>query len=74
MEGEKRRFGYAGGRFDAYTQRHYDRADRVLMEASMLEYSVQAMDTLLGGAADEVSDERGGRGRRGDVRRAARNG
>ncbi|SJX62165.1 related to UTP13-U3 snoRNP protein [Sporisorium reilianum f. sp. reilianum] len=31
-----------------YTERHWQRADRTLIEASMLEYSVEAMDTLLG--------------------------
>lgn len=36
-----------------YTERHWQRADRVLIEASMLEYSVQAMDTLLGFDQDD---------------------
>ncbi|KAJ1024684.1 hypothetical protein NDA13_004611 [Ustilago tritici] len=44
-----------------YTERHYSRVDRLAVEASMLEYSLQAMDTLLGlgedGEAEEEEEE-----------------
>ncbi|WFC95618.1 U3 small nucleolar RNA-associated protein 13 [Malassezia brasiliensis] len=33
-----------------YTERHYARADRMLVESAMLEYTLQAMDSVLGGA------------------------
>lgn len=42
-----------------YTQRHYDRADRVLIESAMVEYSVLAMDSLLG---PDEGDDREGKG------------
>ncbi|TKY86358.1 hypothetical protein EX895_004507 [Sporisorium graminicola] len=42
-----------------YTERHWQRADRTLIEASMLEYSVEAMDTLLGVDADEEEAHQG---------------
>lgn len=31
-----------------YTQRHYDRAQRILTESAMLEYTLASMDTVLG--------------------------
>ena len=48
-----------------YTERHWQRADRTLIEASMLEYSVEAMDTLLGPDFDEDSEEEVGGGENG---------
>ncbi|WFD07219.1 U3 small nucleolar RNA-associated protein 13 [Malassezia vespertilionis] len=35
-----------------YTERHYARADRMLVESAMLEYTVQAMDAHLGMGGD----------------------
>ncbi|GAC95727.1 hypothetical protein PHSY_003303 [Pseudozyma hubeiensis SY62] len=49
-----------------YTERHWQRADRVMIESSMLEYSVEAMDTLLGfddGEEEEEVEEEDGEGR-----------
>ena len=43
-----------------YTERHWLRADRTLVEASMLEYSVEAMDTLLGAGEGREEKEEGG--------------
>ena len=31
-----------------YTERHYARVDRMLVESAMLEYTLQAMDTIIG--------------------------
>ncbi|KAJ9475227.1 U3 small nucleolar RNA-associated protein 13 [Pseudozyma hubeiensis] len=45
-----------------YTERHWQRADRVLIESSMLEYSVEAMDTLLGFDDGEEEEEEEGEG------------
>ena len=36
-----------------YTERHYARADRLLMESAMLDYTLQAMDSLVGEQMDE---------------------
>ncbi|KAJ1572153.1 hypothetical protein NDA12_007591 [Ustilago hordei] len=44
-----------------YTERHYSRVDRLAVEASMLEYSLKAMDTLLGlGEHGEAEEEEEG--------------
>ncbi len=51
--------GDIGGRVAAYTERHWARADRTLIEASMVEYSVQAMDTLLGVGDEDDGEEEG---------------
>ena len=40
-----------------YTERHYARADRMLVESAMLEYTLHAMDSVLGVAAEEPMDE-----------------
>lgn len=45
-----------------YTERHYARVDRLRVEASMLEYTVQAMDSLLGAMSDEEEEEVEGEG------------
>ncbi len=37
----------------AYSQRHFQRADRTRIEAAMLEYSITAMDSLLGPQDDD---------------------
>ena len=41
-----------------YTERHYARVDRMLVESAMLEYTLQAMD-VLGGLDDGVDDAAG---------------
>ncbi|EST08550.1 WD40 repeat [Kalmanozyma brasiliensis GHG001] len=40
-----------------YTERQWARADRTLIEASMLEYSVEAMDTLIGFDDEDMQEE-----------------
>ncbi|PWZ02059.1 WD40 repeat-like protein [Testicularia cyperi] len=40
-----------------YTQRHFDRADRTLVESSLVEYSLEAMDTLIGFELDDSQNE-----------------
>lgn len=41
-----------------YTERHYARVDRMLVESAMLDYTLQAMDGVLGPAADAEEAER----------------
>ena len=47
-----------------YTERHYARADRMLVESAMLEYTLQAMDSVLGGEVP-MDDEMMGAGAQG---------
>lgn len=47
-----------------YTERHYARADRMLVESAMLEYTLQAMDSVLGGEVP-MDDEMMGAGGQG---------
>lgn len=44
-----------------YTQRHYDRAQRILAESAMLEYTLACMDTVLG--VDDGNEGKGSKGR-----------
>ncbi|PWN51000.1 WD40 repeat-like protein [Violaceomyces palustris] len=41
-----------------YTERHYARAERTLIESAMLEFTLSSMDSLLGGEEDDDEEER----------------
>ena len=42
-----------------YTERHYARVDRMLVESAMLDYTLQAMDSVLGVHGEEAMDDEG---------------
>ena len=42
-----------------YTERHYARVDRMLVESAMLDYTLQAMDSVLGVHGEEAMDDDG---------------
>ncbi|EPQ29443.1 uncharacterized protein PFL1_03198 [Pseudozyma flocculosa PF-1] len=52
-----------------YTERHYNRADRMAIEASMLEFTLGSMDAILGPIDDDEEEEveRGDVDERGEV-------
>lgn len=41
-----------------YTKRHYDRAQRLLTESAMLQYTLACMDSVLGAEGDEEEDKK----------------